>query len=171
MKWILVVLGVLIAVGIIATLIGMALPQGHVASRTVKLSAPPERVWTMVSDVAAHPTWRPDVKSVEILSGAGAPLSWREVGKQGTVTYSAVESVAPKRFVGRIADRNLPYGGQWEYDIAPNGSGSSLTITERGEVYNPMFRFMARFVFGYTATIEGYLRALGTHLGETVTPT
>ena len=34
-------------------------------------------------------------------------------------------------------------------------------ITENGEVYNPLFRFMSRFVFGHTATIDKYLEDLG----------
>ncbi len=36
----------------------------------------------------------------------------------------------------------------------PTGSGSRVTITERGEIYNPIFRTLARFVFGYTSTME-----------------
>ncbi len=36
---------------------------------------------------------------------------------------------------------------------------SSVTITERGSVYNPIFRFMSRFIFGHTATVEAYLDA------------
>jgi hypothetical protein len=35
-----------------------------------------------------------------------------------------------------------------------------LRITEDGEVYNPLFRFMARFIFGYEATIGSYMSAL-----------
>ena len=35
-----------------------------------------------------------------------------------------------------------------------------LTITEDGEVYNPFFRFMSRFVFGQTATLDEFVRNL-----------
>ncbi len=41
-----------------------------------------------------------------------------------------------------------------------------VTITENGEIYNPFFRFMARFVFGYTVTMETYLKALGKKFSE-----
>jgi hypothetical protein len=54
------------------------------------------------------------------------------------------------------------------FSTEPNGS--RVRITERGEVRNVIFRFMARFVFGYTATMETYLKDLGGKLGETVTP-
>ncbi len=41
----------------------------------------------------------------------------------------------------------------------PAPQGSTLTITEDGEVYNPIFRFMSRFVFGHEATMAAYLSA------------
>jgi len=42
---------------------------------------------------------------------------------------------------------------------------AALTITENGEVYNPLFRFMARYIFGYEGTIENHMAALKKHLG------
>ena len=62
-----------------------------------------------------------------------------------------------RRLVTRIADTGLPFGGQWTYELVPDGEGTRLTITEDGEVYNPLFRFVSRFVMGHTATIERYL--------------
>ncbi len=47
---------------------------------------------------------------------------------------------------------------------------ATLRITERGEIRSAFFRFMARFIFGYTSTMETYLRDLGTKFGEVVTP-
>ena len=44
-----------------------------------------------------------------------------------------------------------------------------MRITEDGEIYNVIFRFVARFFFGYTASIEGYLRDLGHCFGELTT--
>ena len=41
-------------------------------------------------------------------------------------------------------------------------------IREDGEIYNVIFRFMARFFFGYTSSIETYLRDLGVKFGQAV---
>jgi hypothetical protein len=68
--------------------------------------------------------------------------------------------------VTRIADPSLPFGGTWTYDLKPQGSGTELTITEDGEVYNPIFRFMSKFVFSQTATIEAYQASLKRKLSE-----
>jgi hypothetical protein len=90
---------------------------------------------------------------------------WRETGKDGqTITYEEMESSAAHRRVVRIADPQLPFGGTWTYEITRNGSGSSLTLTEHGEVYNPLFRFVSRFILGHTATIDAYLKALSATL-------
>jgi hypothetical protein len=93
-----------------------------------------------------------------------SPLKWREIDASGDVlTYERVETSAPKRIVNRIADPKLPFGGSWIYEIAPIGTGTELTITENGEVYNPLFRFVSRFIMGHTATIEKYQRDLLAH--------
>ena len=43
-----------------------------------------------------------------------------------------------------------------------------VRITEDGQVYNPVFRFMSRFVFGHARTMDAYLRALGRAAGQEV---
>ena len=57
----------------------------------------------------------------------------------------------PPERVTRIADESLPFGGSWTYRVVGNEKGCTLTIREDGEVYNPLFRFMSRFVFGHIA--------------------
>jgi hypothetical protein len=66
----------------------------------------------------------------------------------------------PSLVVTRIVGETLPFGGTWTYRIVPAPGGSDLTITEDGEVYNPIFRFMSRFVFGHFATIDAFLAGL-----------
>ena len=90
---------------------------------------------------------------------------WRESDQHGQkITFEAMESIPPRRLVTRIADGNLPFGGSWTYESAPSGEGCSVTSTEEGEVYNPIYRFVSRFVLGHTATLEAYLKALNNEL-------
>src|SRR5690349_5392810 len=158
MKWILISALVLAGVLILVVIIGALLPKQHVASRSITLNAAPETVWNLIS---GPPAWRPDVKSYEELPRRNGNRVWRETDKHGqTITYEMVEFSAPRHLVTKIADPKLPFGGTWTYEITQNGAGSSLTITENGEVYNPVFRFVSRFVMGHTATIDRYLQAL-----------
>jgi len=52
------------------------------------------------------------------------------------------------------------FGGTSTFEIGPAERGSTLTITERGEAYNPIFRFVSRFVMGHHRTIDAYLSRL-----------
>ena len=73
------------------------------------------------------------------------------------MTYEIVQSQPPTLLKRAIDDKSLPFGGNWMWNIQPVGEGSSVTITEDGEVYNPIFRFVSRFVIGHTRGIDNYL--------------
>ena len=156
------ILGVLVALILLLIAIGYALPIGHIATGETRLGAPPERVFSVLREVEKFPAWRSDVKSVEVLATAPA-LRWRERG-DNDITFEMETVEPPRKIVTRIADKTLAFGGSWTYELSPQDGGTRLVITENGEVYNPLFRFMSRFVFGHTATIEKFLEDLGRYL-------
>jgi uncharacterized protein YndB with AHSA1/START domain len=160
MKW--VTLGVIVigAIAGIAALIGSRLPRSHHASAERILPVAPEPLWRTLTDVDAFPAWRRDVKRVTRLADRDGKPMWIEDAKSGKVTFAFERMDAPKVLVSRIADPNLPFGGTWTFEIAPAAHGSRLRISEDGEIYNPLFRFMARFIFGYEGTINEYLATL-----------
>lgn len=100
----LIVPGILAGVVGAVLLVGMMLPQNHVATRTASVAAQPEKVWAAITGVGGYPAWRSGIDSVE-------------------------------------------------YRLVPDGAGTRVTITENGEVYNPLFRFVSRFLMGHTSTI------------------
>jgi Polyketide cyclase / dehydrase and lipid transport len=164
MKWLLIVVLALAGLLILIIVIGALLPQKHHVSRTITLRQPAEAVWDLIS---GPPAWRPDVRKYEELPPHEGRRMWRETDKHAqTITYEAIESSPPRKLLTRIADPKLPFGGTWSYEITPASSGCSLTITEDGEVYNPLFRFVSRFIVGHTATIDAYLKAVQAKLGS-----
>lgn len=174
MKTLLVVVAVIVAVLVLLILImlaiGSRLNPDHVASRAIHLHRSPADVYAVVRDFGRHSNWRSDVKGIEVLGNANGKFQFREHGSNGTVTYEVLDDVADKHLVTRIVDRDLGYSGSWEYVFAPTAEGTMLTITETGEVSNPLFRFLSRYVFGHTATIDTYLKSLAQHFGETGQP-
>jgi hypothetical protein len=75
-----------------------------------------------------------------------------------------IETAVPdQRLVTRIADKSLPFGGSWTYIVIPRGDSTTLRITEDGKVYNPVFRFVSRFVLGHTATMKKYPADIGRY--------
>jgi hypothetical protein len=156
------VLAGLVGLVVLVTVVGWCLPKGHHATRSKTIAASAERVFGYIADVANGPTWRKDVRAVEIVSGAGVGMIFRETSSNGVITYR-VDALEPaRRFVTVIADPSLPFSGRWTFELSPRGDTTDVTITEDGEVSNPIFRFMSRVVYSQTATMERYLAALDT---------
>jgi uncharacterized membrane protein len=170
MKATLIVLSVLIALVAVVLLIGTLLPSKHVASRQIVLRAPLRDVYATLRDFASAPTWRTDLKAIAMLESVDGRVRFREDSSNGAVTYEVIEELPGAKLVTRIVDRDLGYFGSWTYDLEPAENGTRVRITEDGEVPNVVFRFMARFVFGHTASMDTYLKALGRKFGEEVTP-
>jgi len=156
-------------VGGIVALIGSRLPTAHVVSRSILLHRSPSEVYAVVRDFASAPRWRPDVKQIDVEAPQGGPVYFREVGKHGATNYELVQDVPAQRMVTRIRDTDLGYSGQWTYILTTENGGTRVTIREDGEVSNVLFRFMSRYIFGHTATIDSYLTSLAKHFGENAT--
>ena len=161
MKWILIAAGALVLlIGVLIALLGSRLSKTHRASVSRTFSVPAQVIWATITHVEAFPTWRDGVTRVERLPDRNGLPAWIEHGRSGRLTLAVERMDEPHLLVSRIADPNLPFGGTWTYDLAPRPEGCRLTITEDGEIYNPIFRFMARYIFGYESTVRGYMTSL-----------
>jgi hypothetical protein len=138
MKWIMWTVAALAALVAIAAIVGWMLPVTHEAARDRFVNRPIGRVYADIANVDGYASWLEGVEPVTAL---------------------VEEAVPPSRFVTRIAP-GQPFGGTWTFTLAPEGAGTRVTIVERGDVYNPIFRFMSRFVFGHTASMDAFLRSL-----------
>lgn len=166
MRWIFWILGALTGILILVTLIGYLLPKEHTVTREARFHQPQEVVWKTITDIDAMPSWRQGLRSVTRLHDKSGLPAWVEMLDSGIIPLETVASLPPRKLIVRIADPKLPFGGTWTYEIMPLSSGSSLRIREDGEIYNPVFRVLARFVFGYNATIDAYLKSLAKKFGE-----
>lgn len=147
-------------------LVGLLLPKTHLATRTVVIDAPPPVVWKAITTVEAYPQWR-DVQAAVQLPPQGGRKMWKETDRHGdTMTIEVMEEVPERRLVTRIADKKLPFGGTWTYELVPMRGGTQLTIIEDGVIHNPVFRCMARYVIGYHATMDEYLKRLQVRMSR-----
>lgn len=166
MRWLLVIAGMVVGAAVAVIGIGAALPVAHVAAVRVQLRAPPDSVFAAISQPARAPEWRSDLESVEILSQPGERVRWRETTSGGPIRLVVEDVQPPVRFVTVIDDPGLPFGGRWIHELEADRAGTLLTITEEGEVYNPLFRFVSRFILGHYATLERYGGDLASHFGS-----
>jgi hypothetical protein len=167
MKWVLLIGAVLVVLLALVAVVGAMLPRDHQATRQARYRQKPEAIYFTL---AGPVDWRTDIKAFGNLPDRdGRKLWWEQDSHGHKVTYELIEDKMPSRRVTRIAEKNLPFGGKWTIEISPTNEGSVVRITEDGEIYNVIFRFVARFFFGYTSNIEGYLRDLGHRFGELTT--
>lgn len=113
------------------------LPRDHVASVNTSFAAAPEKVF----DLAVVLQNESDLK-----------------------TRVTVEDRPLRRVTEIVEERGAAFGGTWTLEFRPTGDETELTITERGHVYNPLFRFLARFMFGHHATMNTFLKTLHTRV-------
>lgn len=166
MKWLLWLGAGLVLVAALVAMIGAMLPVRHRAARKARYKASPQAIYAAIS---GPPDWRSDVKAFGSLPDQnGRKCWWEEDGHKQKITYELLEDRPPARRVTRIADKSLPFGGTWTFEISPAAGGAELRIQEDGEIYNVIFRFVARYFMGYTSTIDGYLRDLGRKFGEQI---
>ncbi len=169
-KWLLIAALILLAFVVVPVIVGYALPRDHVASSSISLGRSPDSVWAVVRDFAGYGNWWGYVERMERQQEGDREVWLQYDTRNQMIPYEVMESVPPRRLVTRIVDDGLPFGGTWTYEIGASQAGSTVTITEDGQIHNPIFRLVSRWVLGYHATMDGYLTALGERFGETVTP-
>ncbi|MEO8435864.1 MAG: SRPBCC family protein [Pyrinomonadaceae bacterium] len=154
----------LLIVGVVA--VGFMIPADHRVSRMLQTKQSPQTIWDVINDHDNEPKWRHDVASVQSLGERNGKPVWKESYKDGnTLELATTESKPPTRMVREIAEQG-PFSGRWEIDIQPNGTGSSVRVTEVGKIPNPVFRFVSKFVIGQTTQMERYLTSLAGKYGE-----
>lgn len=170
MKWALWVLCSIVSAIALVSVIGALLPEKHTATEAARFHQNPDAVWQAITNFQDFPAWRSNVRSIEPLASQNNLAAWREVDTRDHVLpIQVLESNPPRRLVTKIADPKLPFGGTWTYDLAPAPDGCTVRITENGKIHNVIFRFMARFIFGYKLTMETYLNDLGRKFSESPT--
>ena len=134
MKWILIIVAIVAIPLLIATVAGSTRPKDHVATVTATLNANDSTVWSLLHQ---------DISGYEDRT-------------------SITESVERRRLV-RTVKPGQGYSGSWTYELQPEGTLTRLTITERGHVDNPVFRFFMIFM-DPQATMRKYVAALEAKL-------
>lgn len=162
--------GVLIAVCILYT-VGLYLPRRHVAEGVIEVLAPPSKVAALVRDVPSQPRWRSSVTRIKPISSNGT-VRYHEVGRNGRIQF-ALREIAPGSFEVFVDDSNQSFGGRWVISTSPSLQGTSVYIREEGYVHAPLFRALAKYVFGHETTLKTYLHELkveaerkSAHMGE-----
>jgi Polyketide cyclase / dehydrase and lipid transport len=158
MKYLLVIAVVLVFAFAIVFVMGMRLPKHHRAQNSAVITASPMAVWAAISDVAAGPNWRSDLKRVDIIDSN----RWREYDRhRNSVMFRLDSSLPMHQRVVSIDDPGLPYSGSWTYNLQGDERGNTtITIVEDADVKSPVWRFFGHYVIGERSSIDRYLHDL-----------
>lgn len=168
MKFLFFAIGAVLVLVVLVVLIGLLLPKHHTVTRSTRFHATPQQLFALV---AGPQNWRPELAGSEDFTDEAGRRFTRETDRhKQIVVYELLDIDPPRGIQRRIATAGLPYSGVWNFTLQPADGGTTVQITEDGEVYNPVFRFVSRFILGHTASLDTYLRSLGKAIGEEVQP-
>ncbi len=144
----------LVAIVVLAAVVGLFLPAKTHVERSIAIAAPPARVFAEVNSFKEFNAWSPwyelDPGAAYALegpaSGVGAKTSWKSE-KLGSGSQTITASEPDSRVVVAL-DFGEMGRSTATYTIVPDGAGSKLTWgfdTEHG--WNLMERYMGFFLF------------------------
>lgn len=157
-QWLLTVLLLAAAALIIAYGLGKRLPVEHTVVAAQTIAAPPAKVWGLLVNVDAQPTWRHGLKSLEELPEQNGHQRWTEHYSGAQMTFQLIESDPMKSRVVQLEPQGASMDGEWIYQLLPMDDGrTSVTITEHGNLYSPLYRFLMHYILGDTFNQKRYL--------------
>lgn len=150
---------------------GRTMPREHRASSTITLVAPADSVYRLVRDIGGQAAWWSDVRSVRKLTGQKRESWEQDMKGAGPVRLEVTSAIDGQRVITTILnDDQQDWGGGWTVDVERTAAGTEVTVTEQGFIEPALFRVVMKLRGGPHRTIDSYLRSLGAHFGETVSP-
>mgnify|MGYP002789615019 CR=1 FL=1 len=149
------VVGFVIAVGVA----GLFLPATRSTTGTREIAAPAGRVWTLLTDFRAQPSWRQEIATVEVLDSEPGRERWIERPRRGPAIHFRTErQQAPFEWIVAF---DGPATGQWtgRLEELPDGR-VRVQVKEVATVSNPWMRVLARLAFDPQAFVDRYLADL-----------
>lgn len=146
--------------------------------RSAHVSAPPKRVWQVVSDPSALPRWWPRVLRVEGVEkrAGGARSQWTKVlgtreGRGVRADFRCLHSTNERRYVWEQQLDDSPFArhlnaAETEILLEPDGQGTRVTLISRqrlrglSQLGGPLMRGAGRRLLD--EALEGLEAAVGT---------
>jgi uncharacterized protein YndB with AHSA1/START domain len=98
-------------------------------SASVDVDAPPEAVWSVVSDVTRMPEWSPELRKLFIMGPKQPAVGMRMLGinRRGFAVWPTRSKVVRFEPGRAVSWKTQESGATWTYELEPAGSGTRLT--------------------------------------------
>jgi hypothetical protein len=112
---------------------GQVYADAPVVAVQIRVDAPPERVWELVSDIFLMPGLSTELQEVAWLDGVTGPaVGHRFTGRNAHPAMGVWETVStvtecdrPRRFAWAVGDPKDP-SATWRFTVTPDGAGTLL---------------------------------------------
>ena len=142
-KYILGVLGILLALVLVYIFMGLFTPKTHHGSVMIHLSSTPEKVWEDITAIEGLPQRRPDSLEVKVtgINDQGYKM-WREyTAMDDSIDAEITEELSQQKVVMHRQAINSDFTSQWVYELTPTSdTQTDLTITEDSTTTNLFLR-------------------------------
>ena len=132
---------------------GLLLTSKFSVSRSVEITAPPEKIYALVADPHQWAQWsvwhrRDPAMAIEYSgppSGTGAAWAWKSKSEgDGKMTFTAADAGKRVAYELYFPDFGTTSTGELRFDA--NGGGTTVTWVMNGDMgRNPLFHWMALF--------------------------
>lgn len=151
-----------LAIALLVFIIGLTMPARREYLRQGEFKAAPDRVFRIVSDVAAQANWRSDVKEIIVADS----ITWTEIPYSGTpLTFRIKQKVENHIFEIEII-KPASINGSWIGVFEESGSGTKIEFKEVIVVKNPFLRVFSAVFLDLDKTMDVYMLNLKNTLGE-----
>lgn len=163
---VLTLIGLLVALIGVLGIIGSFIPPSHQASVTVEVGSPRDKVWTLLDDVQAFPTWLPQITKVEMLPDKDGHRVFRQTQGRNAFVLEETMKAEPSIVTRTITDERAMFSGSWEHKLEElPGGRTRITVTENGTVPSPIPRAMMKCFIGYHFYLNKFADALKAKCG------
>lgn len=148
MKWILRIAAACVFLLLLLCAIGLLMPRDQSFTVSTQIAEPPQAVWNVLTDCAAQPAWRPELRSCARMADADGRIGYQLTYASGRILkIEVVESIPPENIEVRVL--HLPAGGKlaWIFNLTPLDGGTQVSLTQNDEMKNLLARFIFRAVF------------------------
>ena len=128
-------LGTVMSIMVVFFVDGLVAPKEYTGSKTAQISAPPSRVWAVLTDIDSLPKNRPEIARVEVLEKDGPRAKkWIEhTDMDGFIVFERVEEIQNKKLVLKMVESSFGMTGTWTYELSGNEM-TLVTVTEKSQI-------------------------------------